>query len=269
MATEERLGFLGFGNMAYAIAKGLIDTGTFNPDQLRAYDVDEAKRDKAHELGMKFSKSSTSLVERCGTVVLAVKPQSMASALEHLETEHITDRLFISVAAGVTISYLESKLSPDAQIARVMPNTPALVGAGAAGIAMGRNCTKEQEAVAKRIFSAVGLAVVVKENQIDTVTALSGSGPAYFFYVAECLTRSAMKRGLSADVAAQLAEQTLYGAGKLMAESDESAAELRERVTSKGGTTEAALQVFEDESLSDIIGMAMDAAMGRADQLSQ
>ncbi len=148
-----------------------------------------------------------------------------------------------------------------------MPNTPALVQAGAAGIALGANCGEEDATTVRAIFGAIGMAAVVEESDIDAVTALSGSGPAYFFYLVECLVKAGIAQGLSAEVATQLATQTLFGAGKLLVESGESAATLRQRVTSKGGTTEAALRQFEADGFETVVAAAVAAAAQRSKEL--
>lgn len=269
MGIDATVGFLGFGNMGYAILRGLIAQGALRPERACVYDVNALRREQAAELGVRFAESPEDLWTSAEVVLLAVKPQNMAAALEPLVKGGDTDHLVVSIAAGITTTYLHGLLGPEARIARVMPNTPALVGAGAAGIALGTHCTERDGAIAAAIFEAVGVAVTVDESQIDMVTALSGSGPAYFFYFVECLVKAAKAQGLPEAVATQLAAQTLLGAGKLLAESGEPARDLREKVTSKGGTTAAALLVFEDGGLADLVAEAVAAARTRAQQLAQ
>lgn len=269
MAVDATVGFLGFGNMGYAILRGLIAREALRPVDACVYDVNALRREQAVELGVRFAESPEDLWRTSEVVILAVKPQNMAGALEALAKDGDKDHLIVSIAAGITTAYLHDLLGPDARIARVMPNTPALVGAGAAGIALGAHCTERDGAIATAIFEAVGVAMTVEESQIDMVTALSGSGPAYFFYFVECLVQAAKAQGLPEAAATQLAAQTLLGAGKLLAESGESARVLREKVTSKGGTTAAALQVFEDGGLAELVAEAVAAARTRAQQLAQ
>ncbi|HNT89464.1 MAG TPA: pyrroline-5-carboxylate reductase, partial [Candidatus Hydrogenedentes bacterium] len=197
----------------------------------------------------------------------AVKPQIMNEALQEARKGVKPDILVISIAAGISIAFIRERLGDNVRIVRVMPNTPAMVNAGAAGIALGANCTGDDAAVARTIFEAVGVAEIVQEKDLDVVTALSGSGPAYFFYMVECLVNAAVNEGLREEQATRLAAQTLMGAGKLLASSGESAATLRERVTSKGGTTEAALRCMREERFADIVGKAVRAAAARSREL--
>lgn len=269
MALDCTLGFLGFGNMGSAIAQGLMSSETLVADRMAIFDVNQNRQDAAKALGLHCEASRKDLFERCDVVMLAVKPQHMEDALENVGAETKIDSLIISIAAGVTIHYVQHLLGDGARVARVMPNTPALVGCGAAGMAFAPNCTDDDVHVTETIFNSVGISERVTERQIDVVTALSGSGPAYFFYVVECMTRAAVAQGLPKKAAAALAAQTLLGAGKLLSESGESPATLRERVTSKGGTTEAALQSFEDDALADTVSEAMIQAIVRAQHLAE
>ncbi|MEX2016604.1 MAG: pyrroline-5-carboxylate reductase, partial [Candidatus Hydrogenedentales bacterium] len=177
--------------------------------------------------------------------------------------------LVISVAAGVSSAFISNGLGGGARVVRVMPNTPALVRAGATGLAAGADCTAADVALARRIFEAVGVVEEVRENQLDAVTAISGSGPAYFFYLAECLAKAGEKEGLSTAQANRLAAATLAGAGKLLQESSESPAELRERVTSPGGTTFAALEMFRALDFEGAVNTAVAAAAARSRELGK
>ena len=269
MALDCTLGFLGFGNMATAIAQGLIDSETLAADKMAAYDLSADRRNAADEIGIRVEKSCSDLFDTCDAVVLAVKPQNIAHALESLDEGHGDNKLVISIAAGVTIQYIQHLLGESTRVVRVMPNTPALVGCGAAGLAFSSKCTGDDKNIVETIFNAVGISEQVTERQIDVVTALSGSGPAYFFYMVECMTRAAVAQGLPQKAAERLAAQTMLGAGTLLSESDESPAVLRERVTSKGGTTEAALQSLEDDAFGDIVAQAMAEAIARAQHLAK
>lgn len=268
MALDETVGFLGFGNMGGAIARGLLAMGTLPAPALNAYDVAESRLAEARRLGITVVDSPQALAALSTTLILAVKPQTMTDALGQIPPGVLAGKRVISIAAGISIATLQRFVSDGARIVRVMPNTPALVGAGAAAIALGPACDARDAEVAQAIFAAVGSVELVDEDDLDAVTALSGSGPAYFFYVVECLIRAAVDEGLDEVQAARLAHQTLYGAGKLLAESGETAGTLRERVTSKGGTTAAALAAFQNHGLAAVIHAGVNAAAARSDRKS-
>ena len=263
------LGFLGYGNMGGAIASGLVERAVVEPKNILVYDVDPAKMDAARQQGLETASSAEDLGRRADTVMLAVKPQTMAEALEQLAPGLDRGTLVVSIAAGISIGYLQERLGKDIRVIRVMPNTPALVGAGAAEVALSGNCTENDAVRAETIFGAVGIAERVPEPAMDTVTALSGSGPAYFFYLVECLIKAAVAEGLDENVATRLAAQTLFGAGKLLVDSGESAGALRVRVTSKGGTTEAALRQFSGDGFERIVASAVGAASARSKELGK
>jgi pyrroline-5-carboxylate reductase len=267
MALNGTIGFLGFGNMGSAILEGLIRLKICMPENVVIYDPDDGRRAAARQLRVRIAEDAPELAKSCDILVLAVKPQAMNIALAALSVPPGKKPLFISVAAGISIAWLCERLEEDARIIRVMPNTPALVEAGAAGIAPGPGCTQEDIAAARAIFEAVGIAEIVEEKDIDAVTALSGSGPAYFFYLTECLVKAAVAEGLNEDTAARLAAQTLLGAGKLLTESGEPAAALREKVTSKGGTTEAALCAFASRDFEGVVSAGVAAAAARSRKL--
>jgi pyrroline-5-carboxylate reductase len=214
-----------------------------------------------------MAESAADLCQDCDVLVLAVKPQIMNEALEPVASALPEQTLVISIAAGISIAYLRERLGAKARIVRVMPNTPALVQRGAAGMAFSDTCTPQDQEIAQTIFESVGVAVTVAEPDIDAVTALSGSGPAYFFYMVECLVQAAQEAGLKEEDATLLAGQTLLGAGKLLSESPDSAAELRKKVTSKGGTTEAALNAFREQGFAELIQAGVQAAAKRSQEL--
>ncbi|MDZ4859999.1 MAG: pyrroline-5-carboxylate reductase [Candidatus Hydrogenedentes bacterium] len=263
------IGFLGFGNMGRAIAAGLIEQGAVSAAQLAAFDVDPEKREQAVELGIKTFENPSDLAAHCDALVLAVKPQSMDEALRSLAPGITPKTLVISIAAGISISFIAKRLGDEFRIVRVMPNTPALVNAGAAGIARAANCTDSDLEVAQAIFESIGIVELVEESLIDAVTALSGSGPAYFFYFVECLVKAGVVEGLTHSQATRLATQTLLGAGKLLSESGEPPAVLREKVTSKGGTTEAALNALKAAGFEATVAGALRAAVARARELGK
>ena len=269
LAIAGALGFLGFGNMGTAIAKGLVKSATIPASQLYAFDVKTESAKGIEQIGGTQVESAADLARRSQTLILAPKPQDMEVALNSVAGQLDDNALVISIAAGVSISFIQGVLGEDRHVARVMPNLSALVEAGAAGIALSASCSKEDGDVTKAIFESIGIAEQVPEESLDAVTALSGSGPAYYFALVEACVEAGVSLGLREDQATRLAEQTLYGAGLTLKRSGESAATLRERVTSKGGTTAAALACFEERDLKGTVHAAMEAAAARSEELRQ
>lgn len=264
---QGRVGFLGCGNMGSAILEGLVRTGVLHPSQAVVYDPLPERQAAARQLGAEVVDRAAALARLSDILMLAVKPQTMDAALKECGADVKRSALVISIAAGISIAFLEKRLPSGARIVRVMPNTPALVQTGAAGVALGPNCTEHDAETARTIFESIGTVEMVVEKDIDAVTALSGSGPAYFFYMVECLVRGAVGEGLEEGVATRLATQTLLGAGRLLQSSGEPAAVLRQKVTSKGGTTEAALKQFQSEGFERIIHAGVHAAAARSREL--
>ncbi len=266
-----RTGFIGAGNMAQAIIGGLIKTGTL-PDNISIFEPNTQLASRlASSLGIQAVSENAAIFESCDVVMLAVKPQVMQAALECAKGVALKpDAFIISVAAGLPIHLLQSWLGAMHPVVRVMPNTPALVGAGVSGLFASEQASAEQKQAAESIMRAVGSVIWVEnEALIDAVTAVSGSGPAYFFYFIEALERAALEHGLSAEHARLLSTETAFGAAKLALESNVDAATLRRQVTSPGGTTEAALKVFEKQAISDSIAQAVQAAADRARELAK
>ena len=268
-AIKGNVGFLGFGNMGAAIARGLVDAQTASSRQVHIFDVDAEKQAMAQKAGFSIKESPEALARECDTLLLAVKPQMMAEALTPVKSALAPKTLVISIAAGISIEKLQAMLGMETRIVRVMPNTPALVGAGAAGMALSANCTEEDATIARIIFESIGVVEIVDESLIDAVTALSGSGPAYFFYMVECLVAAAQKEGLPLEQASKLAIQTAFGSGRLLQTSSDSPAVLRERVTSKGGTTFAALEAFRAHHFDKTIAAGVSAAAARSRELGK
>ncbi len=263
------LGVFGFGNMGQALIKGLLANNIFSNRQLYVYDPDSSKIATARELDLRTATSYGEIVANCDYLLLACKPQQMRNVLEEIRSVWTGRPVVLSIAAGISTKFIQSILGTAVKVIRVMPNTPALVSCGASGIALGEGCGQAEEQLAREIFDSVGITEVVSEDLMDAVTALSGSGPAYFFYMVECLVKAAMTHGLSEEQSARLAIQTLLGAGRLLAESHESPETLRARVTSKGGTTEAALKCLTDAGFSSLIARAIEAAVVRSRELGQ
>lgn len=263
----ETLGFLGYGNMGAAILEGLIGLGAVEKNRALVYDPSAVRCAEAERIGVACASSLADLVSRTGVLLLAVKPQVMGSVLDEVKPAMKPGTLVVSIAAGISIQSIQSRLLPGTPVVRVMPNTPYLVHAGASGMAPSAECSAAHIAIAREIFASMGIAEVVEESAIDAITALSGSGPAYFFYMVECLVEAAVTQGLDRAMAERLAGQTLFGAGKLLKETGEPAGELRKKVTSPGGTTEAALNAFRAEGLENVVGAAVSAAANRSREL--
>jgi pyrroline-5-carboxylate reductase len=262
-----RIVFVGAGNMASALIGGLIARGTA-PASLQAIDPSASQREAlAARFGIATHAASGDPVGQADVIVMAVKPQQMREAVNALAPQ-IATQLIISVAAGVRATDLSRWLGGYSRIVRTMPNTPALIGLGATGLAMLAGGTDADRKLAESIMQAVGQTVWVDdESQLDAVTALSGSGPAYVFRFIESMIAAGTGLGLSPEQSRQLALQTVSGAAQLACASSEPVALLRERVTSKGGTTAAALSVFEARGLDAVVAQAMGAARDRSAEL--
>ncbi|MCA1806199.1 MAG: pyrroline-5-carboxylate reductase [Xanthomonadaceae bacterium] len=265
-----KLSFIGAGNMTRSLVGGLIADGC-DPSLIRLSDPEADRiQDLAHRLGVQILQDNRAVIEDADLVVLAVKPQVLPAVAREI-ADRVQDRqpLVISIAAGIRTRDLARWLGADIAIVRAMPNTPALVQSGATGLFANTHVRDEQRDLAETILRAVGLTLwVEQEEQLDLVTALSGSGPAYFFLVMEALQEAATKLGLPAETARLLALQTAFGASRMALESDEDAATLRQRVTSPGGTTEQALRVLEDGGLRSLMEQALSAAARRSRELA-
>ena len=263
-----RIGMLGAGNMASALVRGLLASATLRPEQLRASDVRaEPLRRLEQEHGIVTHSDNRELVTWANVVVLAVKPQGITAALDSVADELSSEKLLISVAAGVPIDSLQARLRGPSRIIRVMPNTPALVLAGATALAAGAHATPGDLSLAVSLFDAVGRTAVVSESLMDVATGLSGSGPAYVMIALEALADGAVRMGMPRDTALLLAAQTLLGAAKLQLDTGEHPAVLKDRVTSPGGTTAAGLQALETGGLRAALINAVVAATERGREL--
>ncbi len=266
---EGRYGFLGYGNMGEAILGGVLNKGLLSADRVSVYDPLPVRMSAARERGLICAASPAALARACDTLFLAVKPQQLEDALRPILDKLPADILVISIMAGISIAVLRNYFGKDARILRVMPNTPALAGAGAAALACSDTCRPGDIEIGKAIFNAVGIAEVVPESCMDAVTALSGSGPAYFFYLTECMIKAAVAEGLPEPLAERLAGQTLVGAGQLLLQANKAPAVLREQVTSKGGTTFAALETLRAHAYEEIVQRAIHAAADRSRELGK
>jgi len=269
--TISTIAFIGSGNMARSLIGGLIDSGV-SPKLILASDPDASQRQQIEaQFEIRTYADNHTAAELADVLVMAVKPQIMREALLSIATV-IRERqpLIVSIAAGITIDSMTGWIGGQPAIVRVMPNTPALVGSGASGMFPNDAVTDQQKAAAQAIMQAVGISVWVNyEALIDTVTAVSGSGPAYFFFLMEAIEAAGVTGGLEPDLARRLTLQTALGAAKLAIASDESLAELRRRVTSPGGTTERAIQLLESAGAGDSIQQAVNAARLRSIELAK
>lgn len=262
------IGFLGAGNMAEAIIKGLLRGGDVPAERIAASAPREERQEELRgRYGIWVTGDNAALIEKSDVLVLAVKPQIILKVLEKVGGKVRKDTLVISVAAGTPVAALEQRLPPGTRVIRTMPNTPALVDAGATAIAAGSHATPADVAIAKAIFDAVGISVVLDEYQLDAVTGLSGSGPAYVFLMLEALADGGVKVGLSRRTAQQLAAQTLLGAAKLLIETNEHPGRLKDMVTSPGGTAIAGLHTLEAGGVRTTLIDAVEAATRRSREL--
>jgi pyrroline-5-carboxylate reductase len=261
-----RIAFIGGGNMARSLIGGLLRTGwpaaTISVSEPR----EEARQSMRCEFGIACHAESRLAADNADVLLLAVKPQIMLSVRDDLgDTLQRNRPLLISIAAGVRIDQLERWFGDDLPIVRCMPNIPASIGVGATGLCASRKVSAAQRVQAQHILSAVGLTCWIEdETQMDTVTALSGSGPAYFFAFVEALVDAAVAQGLPLDIARTLSAQTCLGAGRMLVESRETPSALRQQVTSPNGTTQAALESFSSDGLSRIVASAMAVATRRS-----
>jgi len=270
MAYE--LGFIGAGNMAEAIARGVIGAGVFQPSQVLAADPSAERLDLfRNELGIRTTDDNAAVAERCRIVLLCVKPQQMADVLQQIRPAANPQALFISIAAGISSRFFEEALDASRQprVIRVMPNTPMLVGAGMVAAAAGRWATADDLAAARQIFQSAADVMELDESLMDAVTAVSGSGPAYFFFLVEQMIQAGVKLGLSADQARQLASQTALGAARMLTSSRDTPDELRRKVTSPGGTTQAAITHLQENHWPQITVEAILAAAKRSAELGK
>jgi pyrroline-5-carboxylate reductase len=272
MATSLKIGFLGAGKMATALAKGFIHAKLATSKEIIASDpIDAALKYFTAETGAKVTDSNVEIAKACEILILATKPDQIVSVLGEIH-DYLKPRktyLVISIAAGVTLSKLESALPPGAHAIRVMPNTPALIGESASAFAVGKNATADDSELAKKLLTAVGTVFQVKENLLDAVTGLSGSGPAYVYQFIEALSDGGVASGLPRDIATRLAAQTVVGAAQMVLQTGQHPGALKDQVTSPGGTTIEGLHELEKGKLRATVMNAVRAATEKAKKLGQ
>lgn len=262
------VGFIGAGKMATALAQGLISAEFVSEERVVATDVIPAAMDSfARQTGARVVASTSAVISSSDVIFLAVKPQQMTQVLNGLSSLLEDRHLIVSIAAGLPLSVYESALGSGRRIIRVMPNTPCLVGACAAGFSTGGAATTEDADLVEAMLTTVGLAVQVDEKLLDSVTGLSGSGPAYVYQIIEALSDGGVRTGLPRDVATKLAAQTLLGAARMVLETGQHPGELKDAVTSPGGTTIAGLHALESGGLRGTLMNAVLAATERSKEL--
>lgn len=271
MAKYE-VGFIGAGNMAEGIVAGVLRRGLISPSSILVADpLEERRRLFARQFGADTTDDNRRLLSESRCVVLAVKPQAFDDVFAPLAPQVTKEHLLVSIMAGVSTSRIADRVpGTAARVVRVMPNLPIRVGAGVAGVFGGRHATLDDLSFVCELFNAGGQSVVVHdESLIDAVTAVSGSGPAYFYYVVEAIAAGGVAAGLSSEDALKLAEHTCLGAAKMMLETEQPPDELRRKVTSKGGTTQAAIEHLERTGVGENIRQAVLAAFRRAQELGR
>jgi len=269
MVKNGKTGFIGGGNMAEAIIKGLTTSGIEPGTLLIAEPVEERRSFLQDKYNVSVTDDNNAVIDTCNTILLCVKPQIHVQILQAIKGKFHQDQLFISIIAGIKTKTIEEALGGTPRVIRVMPNTPALVTAGASALCTGIHATNEDISLARHIFEMMGKSWVVEEKLLDAVTGLSGSGPAYVLSFIEAMSDAGVKNGLSRDVATGLAIQTVLGTAKLLLETGEHPAVLRDKVTSPGGTTIAGLAALEKEGFRNAVIAGIDAATGRSVELGR
>jgi pyrroline-5-carboxylate reductase len=264
------LGIIGAGNMAEAIARSVIAGGVIGKEQIVAADVSPARREVfAKQIGVRAVEKNEEAVRGATLVLLSVKPQQMKEVLSGIVSAISTETLMVSIAAGISSAFIEKNLGGAKawRVIRAMPNTPMLMGKGMVALARGKNATERDLTTARRIFEAGATVLQLDEAKMDAVTAMSGSGPAYFFYLVEQMIEAGLTLGLSPKEAQVLAIRTCIGAAAMLEASKESPQELRKKVTSPGGTTQAAIELMEKKQMGEILVAAIRRAAERSREL--
>lgn len=270
MKVKKKIGFIGAGNMGEALIRGLRETRTAGGGDIVVSEPVTARASrivKAYKV--QLARDNVEVVRRADVIFLAVKPQQMGRVLREIGGAPERGRLFVSVAAGVPLSRIASRLPPPARLARAMPNTPALVGEGATAVCFGTGATAADRRLVMAVFGAFGRTVQLDEELLDAVTGLSGSGPAYVFTFIQALADGGVKAGLPRSTALELAAQTVLGSARMVLETGKHPLELRDQVASPGGTTIQGIAVLEERGLMGAVMAAVAAAAEKSRQLSE
>lgn len=264
METGFTVGLIGCGQMARALLGGFAGSRGL-PEEITLFDIEPAKaRVLAEDYGARVADSGYTLVQGVDVVIMAVKPPQVRTVLKEIAPALNVDKVLVSVAAGVTLASIQESIDPHIPLARVMPNVPCLIGQGVIGLSFSSSAADDKRQMIRQLFAAVGLVEVIPEEHMDAVTAVSGSGPAFVFLVAEALTDAAVDIGLPRDMARRMVNQTLTGSALMMQETGEHPSVLRERVTSPGGTTIAGLRALESRGVRAAFFDAVREAYNRA-----
>lgn len=268
MLKTRQIGVIGAGNMGEALLRGVLHGGLVGADRVLASARTEERLATLRErLHVRTTLDNGAVVDASDVVVLAVKPQVLGGVLASVRGRFRPDQIVLSVAAGITTESIEDAIGVQAAVMRAMPNTPALVGEGASAYCRGRWATAEHALVTQAILDSVGMAVEVDEALMNPITAVSGTGPAYIFYTLEAMIDGAVRLGIPDELARRLVKQTVFGAARLVMDAGEEPDRLRARVTSKGGTTEAAITHLGQNGYAELVRDAMGAACARANEL--
>ena len=267
---KERIGFIGGGKMAEALAKGIINASLSSVDKIIASDVDKKRcQILEKDTGIKTTQENKKITSESDIIILAVKPNIIGSILKELRNDITPRHLVVSIAAGIPLDFIESALNKGCRVVRVMPNTPCLVGETAAGYALGKAATRDDGKLVGEILNAVGKSYLLEEKHLDAVTGLSGSGPAFVYTVIEALSDGGVKMGLPRDISTKLAAQTVLGSAKMVLETGMHTGELRDFVTSPGGTTIAGLHALEKGNIRNALIDAVETATKKSKKLGR
>ena len=266
---KKLVGFIGAGNMASAIIGGIRSAGIYEDSQLFVFDVNHCKMAEMKKLGLHTAASAQEMVQVCDIVFLAVKPQNFEEVLTEICSAVTESTLFVTIAAGISTSYIRSKTTKDCQVIRAMPNTPLLLGLGATALCRTENVPDTVFEEVKKIFETSGIVEIIEERQMNEIISVNGSSPAYVYVFVKALVDGAKAYGIDSDVALRLVAQTLTGSAKMLLESGKTPDELIQMVSSPGGTTLAALNVLEKEGFSATLRRAMDSCTARAEELGR
>jgi pyrroline-5-carboxylate reductase len=264
-----KVGFIGAGSIAYTMISGLISNGIIKGEKIWVTNKQNTERllDLWNKYQVNYSKDKKKVLDNTDIIILAVKPADAMAVLEEIKPMIDEKQMIVSVIAGVTTENIEKVLGKRIAVIRVMPNISCAIGESATAITKGRFANERHLATASKLFNALGEVVVVDESNMDIITGLSGSGPAYFYYMVELMEKTAVESGLAKDTAKKLLLQTLYGAAKMLRDSNEDPSELRRKVTSPEGTTYAALEVFQNMGLEETVRKAVIRAAARSREL--
>lgn len=264
-----KLGFIGCGRMGQALLAGVLRAGVVSKSDVWIYNsTPESSANVAKQFDVQVAQDKSGVIRECDVVLLGCKPYQVEQVLGELNDELPGNTVILSVAAGITLARMEKASPKGTRLIRVMPNTPSLIGCGASGVAAGTCASESDLMTARTILESVGIVEITTENQLDALTALSGSGPAYIYTLIESLAGQAQKEGLPADTALRLATQTVIGAGRMVESTGMTPKELRDQVTSPGGTTLAGLEALTDHGFESSIAAGVHAAAERSREIA-